>query len=66
MKTLQASEGHYLTQSADIEPQNRVYAEIVNIAVNGNESDWRDADQSEYDAWKAKYDAEVVAEQEEK
>lgn len=55
MKEIKAKEGYYLTQSADVADENRIFV----VAVKGakiNEADWREATADE----KAKMDAELA------
>lgn len=48
MKEIKAREGYYLTQSADVAKEERIYITAVK-GVNVNESDWREATQEEKD-----------------
>ena len=48
MKELKAREGYYLTQSADVANEDRIYITAIK-GENVNESDWREATQSEKD-----------------
>lgn len=42
MKELKSREGYYLTQSADVAKEERIYLTAIK-GVNVNESDWREA-----------------------
>ena len=46
MKELKANEGYYLTQSADVANEDRVFITAIK-GENVNESDWREATQEE-------------------
>jgi preprotein translocase subunit Sec63 len=48
MKELKANEGYYLTQSADVANEERIYITAIK-GENVNESDWREATQEEKD-----------------
>jgi preprotein translocase subunit Sec63 len=48
MKELKAKEGYYLTQSADVANEERIYITAIK-GENVNESDWREATQAEKD-----------------
>lgn len=51
MKEIKAREGSYLTQSADVAIENRVFVSAIKGA-NVNEADWREAtaeEKEEYD-----------------
>ena len=48
MKELKANEGYYLTQSADVANEDRIYITAIK-GENVNESDWREATQEEKD-----------------
>lgn len=54
MKELKAKEGYYLTQSADVAIEERMYIKAIKGA-NVNESDWREATIAEKEA----HDAEI-------
>lgn len=54
MKEIKARDGYYLTQSADVADENRVFVTAVKGA-NVNEVDWREATAEEIEA-KAQYD----------
>ena len=49
MKEIKAREGSYLTQSADIPAEQRVFVSAIKGA-NVNEADWREATAEERDA----------------
>ena len=57
MKEIKAKEGYYLTQSADVAMENRVFVSAIKGA-NVNEADWREATAEE----KENYDR-IMAEQ---
>ena len=46
MKEIKAKEGYYLTQSADVADNERIYITAIK-GVNVNESDWREATEEE-------------------
>lgn len=46
MKEIKATEGYYLTQSADVANEDRIFITAIKGA-NINESDWREATQEE-------------------
>lgn len=48
MKELKANEGYYLTQSADVANEDRIYITAIK-GENVKESDWREATQAEKD-----------------
>lgn len=50
MKEIKAREGYYLTQSADIAKENRIFVTAIK-GVNINESDWREATPEEKEAF---------------
>ena len=50
MKELKAKEGYYLTQSADVAENERVYVTAIKGA-NVNEADWREATDAEVAEW---------------
>jgi hypothetical protein len=50
MKELKAKEGYYLTQSADVATEERLYLTAIK-GMNVNEADWREASQEEKDAF---------------
>ena len=54
MKEIKAREGYYLTQSADVAIENRVFVTAIKGA-NVNEDDWREATAEEMEA-KAQYE----------
>jgi hypothetical protein len=49
MKEIKAKEGYYLTQAAEV-GENRIYVTAIK-GMNVSEGDWREATQSEKDAW---------------
>jgi hypothetical protein len=50
MKELKAKEGYYLTQSADVANEERIYITAIK-GMNVNEADWREATQEEKEAY---------------
>lgn len=50
MKEIKSREGYYLTQASDVADSERTYITAIK-GVNVNESDWREATQSEKDEW---------------
>lgn len=51
MKEIKAKEGYFLTQSAEVANEERIYISAIK-GVNVNEDDWRDATSEEVAAWK--------------
>ena len=49
MKEIKAKEGYYLTQADEV-GENRIYVTAIK-GMNVSEGDWREATQSEKDAW---------------
>ena len=58
MKEIKAREGCYLTQSADVAMENRVFVTAIKGA-NVNENDWREATAEEIEA-KAQYERRMA------
>ena len=50
MKEIKARQGYYLTQSADVANEDRMYITAIK-GMNVNETDWREATQEEKDAF---------------
>jgi hypothetical protein len=50
MKELKAKEGYYLTQSADVATEERLYLTAIK-GMNVNEADWREATEEEKEAY---------------
>ena len=50
MKELKSREGYYLTQSAEVEKEERVFITAIKGA-NINEADWREATAEEKEAY---------------
>jgi hypothetical protein len=48
MKELKAKEGYYLTQSADVANEDRIFITAIK-GENVSESDWREATEEEKD-----------------
>lgn len=46
MKEIKARDGYYLTQSADVADENRIFVTAIKGA-NINEADWREATEEE-------------------
>lgn len=63
MEKIQAKEGMWLTQSGDINDNERVFTDSVFLAVNDSKERWRDATQAEKDAWDARMDS-IIEEEE--
>ena len=61
MKEIKSKEGYYLTQSADVAKEDRIYITAIK-GVNVNESDWREATAEE----KETHEAELEKERKEK
>lgn len=51
MKEIKAKEGYFLTQSAEVANEERIYVSAIK-GVNVNEDDWREATIEEVEAWK--------------
>ncbi|MBO7331282.1 MAG: hypothetical protein J6U52_05780 [Alistipes sp.] len=49
MKEIKAKKGYYLTQSADVADENRIFVTAIKGA-NVNEADWQEATAEERDA----------------
>ena len=64
MKEIKSREGYYLTQSADVAKEDRMYITAIK-GVNGNETDWREATQEEKDAFEKQME-ELRKEQDDK
>lgn len=63
MKELKSREGYYLTQSAEVEKEERVFITAIKGA-NINEADWREATAEEKEAYeKAMEESAKVDEQ---
>lgn len=65
MKVLKAKTGMWLTQSADIPDEERVYTDSVYLAVNDFEDRWRDATNEEKEDWEARMNAIIEEEEDE-
>lgn len=63
MEKITAKEGMWLTQSADIPDEERVFTDSVYLAVNDSKDRWRDATQAEKDAWEERMNA-IIEEEE--
>ena len=50
MKEIKAKEGNYLTQSADVADENRIFVTAIKGA-NVNEADWREATAEEKEVY---------------
>ena len=50
MKEIKANEGYYLTQSADVANEDRIYITAIK-GENVNEADWREATEEEKEEW---------------
>jgi hypothetical protein len=50
MKEIKSREGYYLTQSADVANEDRIYITAIK-GENVKESDWREATEEEKDAF---------------
>ena len=57
MKELKSREGYYLTQSADIANEDRMYITAIK-GMNVNEADWREATAEEKEAHEAELEKE--------
>jgi hypothetical protein len=50
MKEIKANEGYYLTQSADVANEDRIFITAIK-GMNVNEADWREATEEEKEAY---------------
>jgi hypothetical protein len=64
MKEIKSREGYYLTQSADVANEDRMYITAIK-GMNVNETDWREATQEEKDAFEKQME-ELRKEQDDK
>lgn len=65
MKEIRATEGYYLTQSAEVADSERTYITAIK-GVNVNESDWREATAEEKEEFeKAQEEARKASETDE-
>ena len=62
MKELKSREGYYLTQSADVAKEERIYITAIK-GVNINESDWREATSEEKEEFEKSLEEENIDEQ---
>ena len=62
MKEIKANEGYYLTQSADVANEDRIFITAIKGA-NVNESDWREATLEEKEAFEKAQEEKLKAEQ---
>lgn len=51
MRKLEAPDGYYYTQVADVEKEMRIYAKILFLANNDSEENYRLATEAEKKAW---------------
>ena len=58
MKEIKSREGYYLTQSADVANEDRIFITAIKGA-NVSEADWREATQEEKDEWEKAYTPEL-------
>ena len=63
MEKIQAKEGMWLTQSGDINDNERVFTDSVFLAVNDSRERWRDATDQEKTEWEQRMDA-IIEEEE--
>lgn len=59
MKEIKAKDGSYLTQSADIADENRIFVTAIKGA-NVNEADWREATEEEREKYIESFSNEKV------
>lgn len=59
MKELKANEGYYLTQSADVANEDRIFITAIKGA-NINEADWREATQEEKEDYEESQEEKVT------
>lgn len=57
VRVLEPSEGHYLTQSGDININERVFSDKVYLAVTDSVENWIEIDQAKYE----EYQQELIA-----
>lgn len=63
MEKITAKEGMWLTQSGDINDNERVFTDSVFLAVNDSRERWRDATDQEKQEWEQRMDA-IIEEEE--
>ena len=63
---IEPSEGYTLTQSADVEVQNRILSKKVFLAVNDSPSNWKEITDAEADEIRLAQEEFAKAEQENK
>ena len=56
MKEIKSREGYYLTQSAEVAKEDRMYITAIK-GMNINEADWREATKEEKEAHEAEMEA---------
>lgn len=64
VRVLIASEGCFLTQSAEVELLDRIITERVYLAANASPTDWKEITEAEADEIRAKQQAALDAENE--
>lgn len=62
MKELKAREGYYLTQSAEVSNEQRIYITAIK-GMNVNEADWREATEEEKLAYEKAQEEKLKSEQ---
>ena len=62
MKELKSRVGYYLTQSADVAKEERIFITAIK-GVNVNESDWREAPSEEKEEFEKSLEEENIDEQ---
>ena len=65
MEKITAKEGMWLTQSGDINDEERVFTDSVYLAVNDSREIWRDATDQEKQEWEERMNAIIEEEEEE-
>ncbi len=62
MTIIKSTEGKYLTQVSPRSEGERVYTTELYLAQTDSAENWREADQAEYEAWKAEREKEMQKE----
>lgn len=62
MKELKSREGYYLTQSADVANEDRIFITAIK-GMKVNEADWREATPSEKEAFEKAQEEKLKSEQ---
>lgn len=63
MRKLTPAQGKYLTQSADVADEERVFSTEVYLARDADQSSWRECEESEKTACEARVEAILKAQE---